>query len=121
MAIKKISRSSKTGKFVTDKYAAKHKATTETETVKSKKSVIRFLVIGDPGRGQIDLVLMFWNNNERALYKSADTGRINNELPTVFDSRQQANKAVRATRRYIRKYKLDWKGNYIVVPIKVNL
>ena len=32
-----ISRSSKTGQFVTKKYAQKHKATTENERIKIKK------------------------------------------------------------------------------------
>lgn len=32
----KVNRSSKTGRFVTKKFAKKHKATTQTETVKRK-------------------------------------------------------------------------------------
>ena len=36
MPIQKQNRSSKTGRFVSAKYAKKHKATTETELIKHK-------------------------------------------------------------------------------------
>jgi hypothetical protein len=36
----KVNRSSKSGKFVTSRYAKKHKATTQTETVKKKKKLV---------------------------------------------------------------------------------
>jgi hypothetical protein len=37
MTTRKVSRSSKTGKFVKDSYAKKHPATTERETIKVSK------------------------------------------------------------------------------------
>jgi hypothetical protein len=121
MSNKKISRSSKTGKFVTAKYAAKHKATTESEKITVGESVLKFLVIGDPGHRQVDLVLMYWDDKEKSLFKAHESGRVNDGLPTVFDTRQQARKSIRATRKYIRANKLSWKGNYVVIPIKVNI
>jgi hypothetical protein len=121
MKNKKISRSSKTGKFVTAKYAAKHKATTESEKIAPRKSIIKFLVIGDPGRKQIDLVLQYYNEEEGVLYKILESGRLNRFSPTVFDSLQKARTAIIKTKRHICENGLDWKGNYKVIPIEVNI
>jgi len=41
MANKTRNRSAKNGRFVTKKYAAKHKATTETETMRDKLAAMR--------------------------------------------------------------------------------